>query len=252
MSRHVYGLMVTGNEADRYLRSAINNALEAVDVLFLYDDQSIDGSADIIQSFNSATVVYQRRPDDVPSFLEHEGRFRQASWAAFERYVQPTTSDWVIGIDSDEVLVGATECRPCELKLVLDRAEGHDAVLLPRPEVWGYDHDGWPLLRTDGMWGTINCTRLFKYRPGGKIRDVAMGCGSEPEGFCRSLSMYTGGLELLHVGYAHFLDRQDKWQRYTNHPIGHNPAHIQSILASPTVKRWGGLIPPNMTRGDTC
>jgi len=251
VNRHVFGLMVIGDEAGRYLYSAIDNAIKAVDVLFVFGDQPTDGSEEIVKSFPSAQVLYQRRSDGDPSFLEHEGRFRQASWETFEVMVGPTTNDWIIGIDSDEVLVGPTECRPCDLKPIFDKAGGADAVLLPRPEVWGYDDQGWPLLRKDGYWGNIQCTRLFRYKPGGRIRDIPMGCGNEPEGFIKNIARFTNGVELLHYGYVHPDDRQDKYERYTRLSVGHDPRHIQSILATPTLVRWNGLIPPTMERGKT-
>lgn len=246
MTRRVYGLTVGGNEADRYLTSYLTYVMAAVDTLFYYDDCSNDGSAEIVQSIPN--VVYQRRPDGVPSFLEHEGRFRQAAWVAFERFIQPTVEDWVLGIDTDEVLVGPTECRPCEMKKILDYAM-HGIVRLQRPEVWGWDEKGWPMLRVDGAWGTIQCTRLFRYRPGGKIRDVPMACGSEPDYVAMTRTYVPGNpLQLLHFGYAHPNDRKDKYDRYMSHP-GHNVSHVQSILSSPSLVRWTGLIPPTMVRG---
>ena len=126
MTRRVYGLTVGGNEADRYLSSFLKHVMGAVDTLFYYDDQSSDGSADLVKA--TPNVLYHRRVDTVPSFLEHEGKFRQDAWLAFEQYVQPTTEDWVLCIDTDEVLVGPTECRPCEMKKVLDFAIPHGVV----------------------------------------------------------------------------------------------------------------------------
>jgi hypothetical protein len=122
-------------------------------------------------------------------------------------------------------------------------------VLLDRPEVWGHNPIGWPLLRTDGYWGNIRCTRLFTYKKNGTIKDVPMACGSEPDYVVRTPNPTPGKpLQLLHYGYAHEDDRKDKYERYSKH-AGHNPAHIESILKTPQLKPWEGIIPPTMERG---
>lgn len=248
MSRHVYGLTVMGNEAHRYLWDFVHNVLDAVDVLFVYDDGSTDGGDEFVRSYTN--IVYQRRPRQVPSFLEHEGRFRQASWEAFERYIAPTSNDWVLSIDTDEVLVGPSSCRPCDLKPVLDRAEHSGVVLLDRPEVWMHDKNGWPLLRKDGFWGGIRCTRLFRYQPHGSVKDVPMACGSEPTYVSRRPNVPGHPLQLLHYGYCDDEgDRMEKYNRYMTYP-GHDPGHVASILRKPTLVPWDGLIPPRMVRGN--
>jgi len=248
MSGHVYGYVVMGNEVDRYLQSFMKNLMLTVDATFVFDDQSSDGSADLVRSF--ANVIYCRRDDSTPTFLEHEGRFRHASWVQFQRYVGPRTDDWVLAIDADEVLVGPDVCRPCELGDVIRRADQTGVVLLDRPEVWDLDPIGWPLVRKDGAWGNIRCTRLFRYRPGGQIKDVPFACGSEPDYVAKQRPIDGAPLQLLHYGYCD--SPEDRQAHYANYSVrsGHNPMHIRSMIdPNPRLERWSGLLAPTMKRG---
>jgi hypothetical protein len=253
MSRHVFGLMVGGNEAHRYVVSAVENALKSVDVLFYYDDRSTDGTYELLEPFmgrwNRGNLIYWQREPDVPSFLEHEGRFRQNAWDCFEDCLHPQNGqDWVIAIDTDEVLCGPTECRPCELKKVMDRADpSYDAVRIAIKECFGFDEKGWPMVRTDGWWGKIRGTRIFRYRKDGVFKDVPMACGSEPS-YVEKRAIEDMSVHILHLGYAHPEDQREKYERYSLR-TGHGSAHIESILATPTLKPWDGLVPPTMTRG---
>lgn len=243
--RTIYGFTVGGNEAHRYLTDMLTHLGEVVDFVWYYDDQSTDGSLQIAEQL--ITVHSTRRPDSVPSFLEHEGRFRQDAWTTFENTLLPETGDWILVMDTDERLVstGNNVCVRCELDQVIDAAErqGAETVLLPVPEVFGYDSDGWPLVRKDGFWGTIAGTRLFRYRPGGVFQDKPMGSGAEPtyvQGARRS--SYAAGLHLMHFGYADARDQEAKYARYTSlEAHGHNNAHVNSIMIGPRqLERWPG------------
>lgn len=148
-----------------------------------------------------------------------------------------------MAFDADEFLVarGEDDDERISLEQACRHAESLVAysVHLPRPEAWEVK----PLrVRKDGYWGSIKCTRLFKWRPGGVIQQKAMGCGSEP-GYVgmNRISPYNHGLYLMHYGYVDPEDRQEKYDRYTglsNH--GHNDVHIQSILQQPTLEVWEG------------
>lgn len=237
----VYSLTVAKNEADRYLVDMLKQVKEVADHSFFCDDQSTDETAN--WACDHALVV--ERPDNVPSFMEHEGRFRGWAWNMFEEIYRPTPKDWVLAIDADETLASTGDncCLRCEVHKAIKLANsiGADSVLIPLDEVWGYDADGWPMLRMDGYWTGTKTTRLFRYIPGGAYKDVRMACGAEPTYVSqRKQSPHALGLRLVHWGYAHPDDQKAKYDRYTAVPTGHLSAHVQSINTAPRLERWPG------------
>lgn len=236
----LHALTVGRNEADRYLASMLERAASVVDTHFFYDDGSTDDTPLIAAEF--CTVV-GRHPSRV-SFLEHEGQFRQNAWDIFNDTIQPGDGDWVLAIDCDELLVaeGGGDLR-ARLHGAISRASTQraNAIIMPVPECFGYDVDGTPLIRTDGLWGSIRGTRLFRWQPGGVFRDRPMGCGSEPTYATKPPhSEDSGGVAIMHLGYAAAADVAAKFERYSAMEHGHNDRHIQSIPQSPVVKRWAG------------
>lgn len=246
----LHALTVGRNEEDRYLASMLEHAQEWADEHFFYDDQSTDKTLQLALDAGCYTCY---RTED-PAFIVHEGRFRQNAWKAFEDCLLPKTGDWVLSIDADEVLVstGTNCCLRCEVDQAIQSAEaqGAKSVLLPVPEVFGFDDNGTPLVRTDGYWGSIRGTRLFRYELGGVFRDKPMGCGSEPTYVAEGrISQHALGLHLMHFGYADPADQVAKHERYTalfDH--GHNDKHIQSIVGPKTLEPWAGPA-PEMKKG---
>lgn len=248
MTDRLLAYMVTRNEAGRYLDACLAWACGFVDAVSVYDDRSTDNTVEVAVSHQAPTLV---RPEGVPSFVEHEGRFRAAAWAWFEEALAPEPGDWVLALDADEFLVCQDGVRSgVDAATEAADQQGANAVRLAVPEV--FEVTAGPFLagakvRTDGAWGTIAGTRLFRYRPGGIFRDRAMGCGAEPTYVADQAqwAVRWPALSLLHLGYAHPADRQAKFIRYTslaNH--GHNDAHVRSIVTPPTLAPWPGPWPP--------
>jgi len=204
----------------------------------VFDDRSSDDSPEIAREFGTLVV----RDEGSPSFLEHEGQFRQDGWRAFEEYMKPEIGDWVLAFDADEFLVHKNQRKV--LEEFTKNNGGFVSLQIPFVEVFDVDLSGNPSYRVDGFWGTIKAPRFFAYKPGGKFQQVPMGCGSVP---IYVLNTSTGtranDLVFLHYGYAVFSDRVDKHDRYSTYPSGHNSRHIQSILEKPSLRPWTGLRP---------
>lgn len=239
----IVGSIVIRNEADRYLEPCLDYMTSFLDAVFVWDDQSTDQSVEIAVGYPNTQVVV--RPDEVPSFLEHEGQFRYAAWKAMEQdLVKP--DDWVMSFDADEFLVVDTGKPRAALERAVKHAESRAAVgvVLPVPEVFSYEM-GMAQVRVDGQWAQVRGPRLFKYLPEGDWNNKPMGCGSEPTYVAKGpLSSNNEGLHLLHFGYAIWEDRAAKYDRYSslaNH--GHANAHIESIITSPQLRKWEGQLP---------
>lgn len=248
----ILGLMPVKDEAARYLHSAVCNALEYLDDLLVYDDRSNDNTVDV--ALNAGAFVVER-PVHVPSFIEHEGKFRQNAYAELEEELRPEAGDWILAIDADEALVSTHSTNSLRLQLELNILAGSyvpaTAILLPVPEFFGLDADGRPLQRTDGEWGRIRGTRLFAWQPGGVYADRAMACGAEPTYVPAGRHHAAANLYLTHWGYVSPADRDAKYRRYSTY-TGHSNKHVESIPVSTpgtTLVPWPHDY-PSMHRGD--
>lgn len=233
--------MVTKNEAHRYLDAATRHALSYLDGLLVFDDNSTDQTCSIA-SDNGALVLI--KPEEIPAFLEHEGAFRQASLEALERVFSLKKNDWILVIDADEFMAAADIRNSMEQEIAKAEQRQAWSALLGRKEIWAID-DGRFLMRVDGQWGGMRCTRLFKWRSGGQIEQKKMGCGNEPTYIRQAPMSPVEQFEMLHFGYLDQHDAVEKYNRYTtllDH--GHDDSHIQSIAAQPTLVEWDGVHPP--------
>jgi hypothetical protein len=238
----IFALTVGHNEEHRYLRSMLANVREWTDVHFFYDDRSDDETYNI--AFRSRCITY-RRSLGSPSFAENEGEFRGRAWQAFEAVCTPREGDWVLVIDCDEMLVG--DGRPVGEALddVLCSVE-KGAVDLNIPEVFGFDSDGCPLVRVDGLWGTIHAPRLFTYRSGGSYFPGKVGVPAVPSYVMAAHWESTSLISLMHFGYAKEIDQIIKFNRYFNQP-GHLEAHVKSIMTDQKqLVRWEYPLVGNM------
>ena len=238
----IIGSLVVRNEEDRYLGRCLSHAFSFLDEVFVFDDRSDDDSAAVAES---AGAVVALRDSVTPSFMEHEGRFREAAWRALESLLEPSGGDWVLSFDADEFMVSSNgDIREC-LEAEILRAESRSAIgiRLHFPEVFHFDENDL-FVRTDGFWGNIRGARLFQYHFGGKFSDKSMGSGSEPTYVVSGKHVDCGSLSVLHMGYATAVDRATKFERYSSLVFnGHADSHIQSIPAQPVLERWGGDIP---------
>lgn len=228
--------MPVKNEAGRWLRPCLEELTKVVDEVAVYDDQSIDDTAEIAKSYGCKVTV---RPNTVPSFMQHEGRFRQAAYDFATSGLG--IGDWVFAVDADE-FVGHPEgnIRKNLWAACANANPAANAILVQKHEVFGFDTDGTPLVRVDGYWGKIIGTRLFRFLPGGVIADKVMGSGCEPTYVNNRLpERKNNGIYLLHYGYATEGDQKMKHERYSSLiDHGHNDSHIQSIIQPPALKRF--------------
>jgi hypothetical protein len=241
----IHGLSVMKNEESRYLKYCLEWNAPFFDDWFIWDDRSTDGSVNVAESY--ATVAI--RCDGDSSFMEHEGRYRQDAWNAFEATMKPEHKDLVVAIDLDEFLTLRSSSETKHIRGALEafavKSGGYVSQDIPFIEVFDVDGQNRPSSRSDGFWNTISAPRLFSYKEGGKFPDRPMGCGSVPEYVLRGSSLPKHKeLVFLHYGYAVFEDRVEKFDRYSSlEESGHNAAHINSILGRPELTRWNGPFP---------
>lgn len=234
---------VARNEVDRYLKDFLLWHSWIFDGVFLYDDQSTDTTPQLAQELGAKVVI---RSDNIPSFLEHEGQFRQAAWQAMVETLNLTDGDWICVLDCDEFLVrDDIPEKPLLTTLLFAAAitaENHncDSVILPIPEVFDRGLNKEVYIRTDGFWGDLSQPRMCKFVPESSFMDKPMASGALPQGLVSSSK--NCGLNILHLGYSRGVDKLKKYERYKD-LSGHNPAHVASILTQPQLKEWPGQNP---------
>ena len=231
-----YGLLVTHNEADRYLQSVLEHNRPLFDDLLIFDDRSTDTTRVMAAPFG--TVV--ERPEDAVSFSEHEGRFRALAWHYLAHEFQPEYGDAIIAFDADEYLLGDPND--------FDTAAARVAV----DECWDVK-DGIPKVRYDRSWGRIDDVRAWRWQLGlnneaenhlvrGKVgrnkRDAEFGQTASGSGPYMNTREWHRSLRILHVGYLDPEDRLVKQARYRNDGR-HGSAHIDSITARPRLRSLG-------------
>lgn len=228
--------MVVKNEADRYLGACLVWAKTFSDEIAVYDDQSTDDTVDVCINLGALTAV---RPNDVPSFLEHEGRFREEAWRWMESATEPQVGDWILSLDADELLVDQRgELRGIQDDIQAAASFNADVIAYNIPEIFA-GAGGTLYRRVDGYWGSITGARLAAWRPGAKFADRQMASGSLPVGGPQFLS---SDANILHLGYLDAQDRRAKHDRYIALP-GHSSEHVESILAPGMLEAWDGPLP---------
>jgi glycosyltransferase involved in cell wall biosynthesis len=233
------GHICTRNEVDRYLWPCLRWLDELVDEIVLFDDRSTDGTPDMARQLGARVVV---RETSQPSFAEDESGFRQAGWEVLAERAKP--NDWILCVDADEFLVGTGHFHHPRVQLDqhidMARLEGTNALVLDVAEVWSMQ-DRKLHVRKDGYWGGITARRLVRFQEDGGFTLRKEGGGSVPT-YAEAVWSHAPGLTLLHLGYATRVDRRGKHTRYSQ-SRGHNPAHVASILAEPTLEEWVGPVP---------
>lgn len=242
--------MVIKNEAANYLDSVLEGIEGWADDIHVYDDQSDDESLSIVRMY---TQLYATRRSSDDSFLQHEGRFRQAAWRSMCELAKPQKDDWVFCIDADEFLVGSLdEPHPRKaLEMLIEYADKtkRNSVSIQVDEVWDLSED-LPQARVDGWWAKNRPPRLVRWKPNGEFKDAKLGCGSVPiygqQGPAENISV----CRLLHFGYTLDGALEHKHGLYSNVDSNkHSKKHIDSILTKPKLASIHPRLVPDYWQG---
>jgi len=229
--RIIAHMVVGPGEADRFLKAVLGRVNDWADVIHVALDPVAGDEEELlaVQMANHATRV------ESPTFVEHEGRFREAAWRQMEETVKPELGDYIVCIDADEIIVNAAAVR----KAIREYPGKRLGVKFHH--MWDKDH-----YRSDGQWRPHVAHIIIPYQPNGHHVDRAMACGREPT-YAQNLPMHGQPVsDILHLGYMREQDKQAKYDRYMLLDGGafHSNAHIKSIIMQPSLERWakGGLL----------
>lgn len=219
----IHCIMVTKNEAHRYVEASLLWNRSVFDSITVVDDWSTDGTFDIAATHADNVLLANA------SFERHEGLFREEAWKQWLEVIYPSPADWLVSIDADEFVVG-------DLSGALKEVGGRVGAFTVR-EGWGVD----PIvIRVDGWWGrgkSPRCVMASEVLSGVKFANKHMASGSLPN--VKGSAPILLGVELLHLGYATEQDRETKFKRYSS-TRGHSRNHVASIKRDPTLVVWEG------------
>jgi glycosyltransferase involved in cell wall biosynthesis len=238
----IIGHMVVGNELDRYLATSVTALWQVCDEVYVFDDQSTDGTFEALADQSICPCWVQRRSDNIPSFAQDESAFREAAWRWMSSTVGARAGDWVLSLDADEILVSDQIAMVPHLRQYLEGiagalgATGSPAVTFNVRECFGFDERSHPMIRTDGYWGSIRAKRFVQWRADGTFKVRAEGGGSVPS-YASNWNATADKVSIMHFGYAREEDRRVKQRRYAA-GRGHNTKHVASITAAPKLERW--------------
>ena len=220
--------LIIHNEADRYLRPCIESLLEFCDEIRAVDDNSTDGSAELMEDMGVRVMRNERSV-----FYEHEGRARQ-TLLEWTMEGEPTI---VLSIDADEFVDDGPEFRR-----ILEKPNASGVWSLQMQEIWKADEQRLSI-RQDGGWKEHPVGVVYwvppdratnrQIRRNWVIPDRALACGRVPHivGVWGRLHKPAIG-NLLHFGWTCEADRDARYQRYVVHDGGahHNNDHLKSIM----------------------
>ncbi len=155
----LFGLLAV-KDAMRYLPGWFATNAAHLDGVLVYDDGSVDGSAEFAAAQPSVLEVVRRDPTAPPGW--DESRTRRALHLAAAGH----DSDWLVAVDADERLEEQFGARARREIVRLER-RGIDAAAIRVPELWGAADQ----VRTDGIWAERWRARLFRWRADARIDD---------------------------------------------------------------------------------
>lgn len=211
--------MVVRNESSRHLTRVLDDLSSYVDKIVITDDCSTDDTVAICKKYTKHVFELSES-----LFAVHEGQLRQLALDNLGKVANK--NDWILAIDADEILWSTKE----PLKKLLNNIRW-DVMGLEFINMWDEEN-----YRIDGTWAPHKCTKLYRFRRDGKIKDRVLACGSEPtyveEAIRKNRILWDSGLKIQHLGYLRDEDKMAKYQRYMEIDGGkfHNPKHLKSIL----------------------
>lgn len=194
--------MTVHNEADKYLRSVLEDAKAYISEAVIVDDASTDNTAEVCREVLKGIPLTIVR-NDVSKF-SNEIELRKQLWAE----VCKRNPDWIVVLDADQMY----EKEFKNYVRYLISIPGINSYASRLFDLWSEN-----TFRNDQYWQAHNYYKpfLLRYQPGLKEewRETAQHCGSYPMSYNQLPSTATEW-RLKHYGWAKQEDRIAKYYRY--------------------------------------
>lgn len=235
----IVAALLARNEADKYLKRSVDNALRYCDAIVALDDHSDDNTAEIIRAAAKAAgkpAVVLPVPTDDPFWDSDETPARAALWdiAQVTATRNNTEDGWIYVFDADHELM---EITPDDFR-ELCKAKHVNAWAFPLWDCWDSDER----MRIDGFWRAHFSPRpwLFKANPVRAFRPQwgkkAIHTGHFPPNYPIKAAKAPGMAAIRHLGYVQEKHRKKKARKYLRLTTLNEQerAHAQSILEPAT------------------
>jgi glycosyltransferase involved in cell wall biosynthesis len=227
-------MMLTHNEACRYLERVIENTLLFCDEIVILDDHSTDGTVNLLYGGESGKKFKNKfHLFDAKNTWENESKLRQELLEKALAY----NPDWLIAIDADE-LYEADKMNE-QLPRLMSQTDA-DWIGFRFYDMWDDEN-----YRDDDIWpaGTSYFPRMFRVNQNEDytLPDMKRHCGSVPEQVFKH-SGIRSSIRVKHLGWAKNEDRDRKYlQRVTEDPDSSIfPRKIYDAIldTNPTLVKW--------------
>ena len=224
-------LSIIRNESHRYLADLLNSWSQFADEIIAIDDHSSDATQSLLMGARATW-----RPSGITGPMwGSEAVKREELW----NLGMQSDADWFIFLDAD--MIPARDPRPLmemhdEDGKKYPQSEHNYGIAFPLYDLWNLNPT---LYRCDNFWQAHKNPRLWAVpKPKPEFRATwsnrGIHCGHLPQ------NLELGGIltapddyAILHYGYAHELDRIDKYKAYTSQAYqlsDHELEHARSIV----------------------
>jgi glycosyltransferase involved in cell wall biosynthesis len=194
--------MVVKNEADRYLRKALEAHRDFIDAAVIIDDGSTDHTVEVCREVLRDIPLHL--VENASSQFSNEVALRKQQW---QETIQ-TDPGWILNLDADEFMDSSFSAKVPE---ILEQQQ-YDAVYFRLYDMWSETH-----YREDSYWQAHLYYRPFmvRYRPAFPYiwKETPQHCGRFPLSISQFPYMAHPS-RVKHYGWARPEDRQYKYKRY--------------------------------------
>ncbi|MDR0930017.1 MAG: glycosyltransferase [Oscillospiraceae bacterium] len=193
-------VMLTHNEAARYLRPVVSACLPFIDNAVVLDDASTDDTVMLLESL--LQDIPHRIVVNEENMFSQEGALRQKLW----RLAVESDPDWMLLLDADEILEDGDQLR------ALAQNSDVDLYSFRLYDMWSATQ-----YRSDALWcaHTHYFPRMLRYHPlfPYQFSLAPQHCGTIPLN-AYQLPNAIAAPRIRHMGWANPDDRQRKYERY--------------------------------------
>jgi Glycosyl transferase family 2 len=194
--------MVVRDEADKWLRNALQAHRPFIDEAVIIDDASTDNTVDVIRE--ELHSVPLRLVRNSASRFSNEIELRKQQWEE----ALATNPDWLLNLDADQIL----EERAAHIIPQLTRQTDYSVFGFELYDFWTPTH-----YRDDEWWRAHKAPQpfLIRYTPDFRYvwRETPQHCGRIPANMLE-LNAAAVDLRVKHMGWANSKERERKLKRY--------------------------------------
>lgn len=222
-------MTVIKNRVGKMLEEWLEHTYSYSDKMVILDNDSTDGTLDVIKSFPDKENKIVLIPNVKLDFTINEAEIRAMLWESVKKKAE--VDDWVMMVDSDEFM----EKSFIEEKNKLLRYMAHndyDLAYFKFCDMWSMDE-----YRVDGLWSPF-FPRIFKFKneSWGTVSE-GLHLSNIPKYALQSKNIYTSQYRVKHYSIHTPELRKEKYDYYIKKSTGVNLLHANTIMNKAQLKK---------------